>query len=79
MQLTNILLASAALGSAVGSIIPALRDLRTPLPVPANYAVSYTQHSRRAADNDAVLTPGNFAHIQEDRRKVQLSWEKHSR
>ncbi|KAI4867637.1 hypothetical protein F4820DRAFT_412903, partial [Hypoxylon rubiginosum] len=70
MQLINVLfLASAALGS----VIPTARDPR------AAFFASPTVHGWRAAaardTTGQVLKPENFAHVQEDRRKVQQGWE----
>lgn len=57
MQFAGIILFAAA---TLGGVIPTAHDLRTGFHVIA----------RDTADQ--VLKPVNFAHVQEDRRKVQL-------
>ena len=47
--------------AAVGFVIPTTGDSRSDL-------------IGRTA-NDQILKPENFAHVQQDRRKVQLTWE----
>ncbi|XXH02414.1 hypothetical protein Hte_008789 [Hypoxylon texense] len=71
MQPINVLfLASAALGS----VIPMARDPRAAL-----FAFPAVHGWRAAAaardTTGSVLKPENFAHVQEDRRKVQQGWE----
>ncbi|KAI1375323.1 hypothetical protein F4677DRAFT_446405 [Hypoxylon crocopeplum] len=65
MQLISIFfLASVALGG----VIPVARDTRIAL-------AAASIINRRGATVDQVLKPENFAHVQEDRRKAQRSWE----
>lgn len=60
MQFANIILLATA---AVGFVIPNTSG-----------SGSRTDLIGRTA-NDQILKPENFAHVQQDRRKVQLTWE----
>ncbi|KAI2469812.1 hypothetical protein F4781DRAFT_431029 [Annulohypoxylon bovei var. microspora] len=62
-EFVNIILLATA---AMGSVIPTTtRDMR------------WNVIGRTVAD-DQVLKPENFAHVQQDRRRAQLTWEGHS-